>query len=615
MKSANESSFRRTISRRGSGAAFGVFVLLWAAYSVYEMPRVLFGRGSGDWSGLAAWMSSYQATALLGAAIAAAATYMWLRRKYGQSVRTYTQLAALSMVSGMGHALVIFIINEALAGGVANRELYIYFILGIALFAFCQTVIRGWLVRLSNEIVYEKRMALATVILNTSYKQLEAVESGKIKASMSHDANVVSRLANLLVSVTSWSCTIVFGFIYLGLIHLTGMLFTLVVVALAGLLFVLMGKSANRLWEQNRDIQNRFFSLVDDMLGGFRELYLHREKKEGFKQALEHSSSLTRDKQVRADTRMANVIIVGEVMFAVVLCLVVFLFPYVAGSFTPDMVSRYIVVFLYLTGPLTAILNAIPQLMQIRLSWERMNQINGELAAMPKAAPIEAGRMAADGGLSLQLDGVGYTYRQATGDRFAVGPIDYRFRSGEIVFITGGNGSGKSTLAKLMTGLYPPDQGAVMLNGEPMMPEELGRYYSAIFSDIYLFDRLYGIDLTDKQEEAARYLEQLRLQDKITLTPDGFSTTKLSTGQRKRLALLISYLEDRPICLFDEWAADQDPEFRQYFYETVLPDLKAKGKCVIAITHDDRYFDCADRILNMELGQIKRPSGSYAMNG
>jgi len=615
MNSANESSVRGAMSRRGGGIAFGVFVLLWAAYGVYEMPRVLFGRGSGDWSGLASWLASYQAAALLGAAAAAGAVYAWLRRKYGKTVRTYTLLAALSMVSGMGHALVIFIINEALAGGTANRDLYIYFILGISLFAFCQTVIRGWLVRLSNEIVYEKRMALATVILNTSYKQLEAVESGKIKASMSHDANVVSRLANLLVSVTSWSCTIVFGFIYLGLIHLTGMLFTLVVVAFAGLLFVLMGKSANRLWEQNRDIQNRFFSLVDDMLGGFRELYLHREKTAGFKRELENSCSLTRDKQVRADTRMANVIIVGEVMFAIVLCLVVFVFPYAAGGFTPDMVSRYIVVFLYLTGPLTAILNAIPQLMQIRLSWERMNQINGELASMPTAALPGSTVVRTEDGLSLQLDGVGYTYRQATGDMFAVGPIDYRFRSGEIVFITGGNGSGKSTLAKLMTGLYPPDQGTVLLNGTPMRPEELGHHFAVIFSDIYLFDRLYGIDLTDKREEAARYLEQLRLQDKISLTPEGFSTTKLSTGQRKRLALLISYLEDRPICLFDEWAADQDPEFRHYFYETVLPDLKAKGKCVIAITHDDRYFDRADRILNMELGQVKRPSESYAMNG
>ncbi len=550
---------------------------------------------------------------MLGAAVVASFLYMWLRKKHGKPVRTYALLTGLSMVSGLGHALVIFIINEALAGGVSNRYLSIYFILGISLFAFCQIVIRSWLVRLSNEIVYEKRMALAGAILNTTYKQLEGVEAGKIKASLSHDANVVSRLANLLVSVASWSCTIVFGFIYLGLIHLYGMLFTLAVVGVTAILFVLMGKSANRLWEQNRDIQNRFFSLVDDMLGGFRELYLHREKRDDFQRTLEDSCSVTCDKQVRADTRMAYVIIAGEVMFALVLCLVVFVFPYISKDFSADMVSRYIIVFLYLTGPLTAILNAIPQLLQIRLSWARMNQIFGELSSMTESSPLEAAAVRTTGGVSLTLAGVAYTYRQTNGEAFTVGPIDYEFRSGETVFITGGNGSGKSTLAKLMTGLYPADQGAVLLNGKAMKPEDLGCYYSAIFSDIYLFDRLYGIDLTEKMEEAARYLELLRLQDKISLTPDGFSTTKLSTGQRKRLALLISYLEDRPICLFDEWAADQDPEFRQHFYEAVLPELKAKGKCVIAITHDDRYFDRADRLLNMELGQITRTE-SYAMN-
>ncbi|MNN47971.1 ABC transporter ATP-binding protein YojI [compost metagenome] len=127
---------------------------------------------------------------------------------------------------------------------------------------------------------------------------------------------------------------------------------------------------------------------------------------------------------------------------------------------------------------------------------------------------------------------------------------------------------------------------------------------STIFSDAYLFDRLYGIDYAEKEKEAQVYLRLLGLQDKVTIRDGQFSTTRLSTGQRKRLAMLVSYLDDKPICLFDEWAADQDPEYRAYFYTTLLPDLRSRGKCVIVITHDDRYFDMADKLIKLEMGKI-----------
>ena len=174
------------------------------------------------------------------------------------------------------------------------------------------------------------------------------------------------------------------------------------------------------------------------------------------------------------------------------------------------------------------------------------------------------------------------------------------------MFIVGGNGSGKSTLLKLITGLYYPLTGNIYLNNKPLEADDYVDYrelYSTIFTDFHLFDRLYGIEDIDSQR-VDQFLETMGLEKKTTFKNNGFSNTELSTGQKKRLAYIASVLEDKQIYIFDEWAADQDPEFRQYFYEVLLKDLKAKGKTVIAVSHDDRYFYAADRVIKIEYGKI-----------
>lgn len=201
----------------------------------------------------------------------------------------------------------------------------------------------------------------------------------------------------------------------------------------------------------------------------------------------------------------------------------------------------------------------------------------------------------------------GDEYKENEGKCFKVGPINYQFKSGQIVFITGGNGSGKSTLFKLITGLYPLDSGNITINGEEVNCSMLSENCSAIFSDFYLFKKLYGIDYSNKEGFISKYLKLFKLDEKVNVLNGSFSTTKLSTGQKKRLALLVSYLEDRQIYLFDEWAADQDPEFRKFFYFTLLPGLKEKGKCVIAVTHDEHYFNMADKVIKMDMGKIEAP--------
>src|SRR5690606_6972969 len=173
-----------------------------------------------------------------------------------------------------------------------------------------------------------------------------------------------------------------------------------------------------------------------------------------------------------------------------------------------------------------------------------------------------------------------------------------------ILFIVGGNGSGKSTFAKLLTGLYEAEEGTVFVNDTPIPRAQLGEYFSAIFSPCYLFEKLYNIDTENKKDLIAKYLDILGLKHEVDVKDNKYTSIYLSGGQRKRLALLQSYLEDAPICLFDEWAADQDPEYRNFFYRELLPEMRSLGKIIIAITHDDHYFDVADCVVKMKQGKL-----------
>jgi putative ATP-binding cassette transporter len=262
-------------------------------------------------------------------------------------------------------------------------------------------------------------------------------------------------------------------------------------------------------------------------------------------------------------------------------------------------------VLLYLIGPVTAVLNAIPQLVQMKIAWERIQGLIKDIPA--NIRPVDKPQLPSEVGdvQTIKAENLYFEYKAADeNEKFAVGPLDFESKKGEITFIIGGNGSGKTTLAKLLTGLYIPDKGSITINGKEVTNDRLGEYFSVVFGDFHLFEKLYDVDMSGKEKELEEYLEMLRLQEKVNVEDNAFTTLELSGGQRKRLALLRCYLEDRPIYLFDEVAADQDPEFRKFFYRNLLQKMKEKGKTIIAITHDDHYFDIADRVIKMDMGKI-----------
>jgi putative ATP-binding cassette transporter len=153
-----------------------------------------------------------------------------------------------------------------------------------------------------------------------------------------------------------------------------------------------------------------------------------------------------------------------------------------------------------------------------------------------------------------------------------------------------------------------PSSGSISINGKVVPQPTNGAYrdlFAVVFSDFYLFKKLYGID-PSKLLEAKALVKMFRLEDKVSVLEDGFDTINLSTGQRKRLALMEALLEDKPFVVLDEWAADQDPEFRRYFYQVLIPYIKELGKTVIAISHDDKYYDCADEVITIDKGKLAK---------
>jgi putative ATP-binding cassette transporter len=271
--------------------------------------------------------------------------------------------------------------------------------------------------------------------------------------------------------------------------------------------------------------------------------------------------------------------------------------------------TGYIVATLYLMGPLAGLLGTLSVFSRAAVSLRKVEALGLALSGLPddnRSTPRNP--LLAQPFASLELRQVMHHYhREREDDTFMLGPIDLTLRPGELVYLIGGNGSGKSTLAKVITGLYPPAGGEIRLNGTPITDQNRDDYrqcFSTVFSDYFLFDRIFVRGGPDADARVKSYLERLHLNHKVAIRDGVFSTTQLSAGQRKRLALLSAYVEERPFYLFDEWASDQDPLFKEVFYTQLLPDLRALGRAVLVITHDDRYFGCADRLVKLDYGRI-----------
>jgi len=529
-----------------------------------------------------------------------------------ESRRTVALAASCSVIAGLGTVGLVAAIN-LLAKDAADPRIGIVFavvcVLSLSTTLAAQVLVR----RLASSALLELRANLCRRILDTPLRRVEAIGPARLLATLTGDVDDIALATGALPLMVANLSMILGCLLYLG--WLSAKLLGLYVL-MAGIGVVCVQRilrHALSMIATARSEKATLYRHFTALTGGLKELILHRPRRQDFEGDLRQTAERVRSLFVRGETMQVAAYSVGQMMLLTAIAGVL-IGGREMGIAGQDLRS-YAIAIIYMMGPLGALISSLPAMTKANVALRSIRQL--ALAdAQPGDSPVASAPPAWQ---HLRLTNVSYKYGTDTQHGFEIGPVDLTLVPGRVLFIVGGNGSGKSTLAKVLVGLYPPSGGSIEVDGSVVTHANLEwykTYFSAVFADTYVFDRLYGVRGAATAERAAEMLAQLRLAEKVSLEGDKYSTTDLSQGERKRLALLTAYLEDRAVYVFDEWAADQDPEFRSLFYTRLVPALKARGKGVVVISHDDRYFSSADQIVKMEEGrpvapaaQVEAPAG------
>jgi putative ATP-binding cassette transporter len=511
------------------------------------------------------------------------------------------------VASGLALAGLIATINALLARGAVRSTTLTAAFLGLLLLRPALRFLAQFLVvRLTEQGFVTLRMDLCRRILDTPLRRLEDLGRARLTAGLTSDVGQIVSAMVLLPTLVMHAAVVLGFLVYLGWLSLPLLPPLFVITALGALVLRWTLARAVARIGAGRQLYDKLFHQFRAVTEGAKELQLHRSRRGAFMQQMETTARAHRREMRTGDLYLGATSASSELLFFTAVAVMLLAVPRF-WTVDPATLASYVIAILMLRAPLEGVVEGFSVLMQASVSVRKVEELVGALGAILAEPAGGVPRLAPGGWRSLELAGVTHAYQGDADERFTLGPVNLSFRPGELVFVVGGNGSGKTTLAKVILGLYAPEAGEIRVDGRPVAKADQDQYrqhFSAIFSDFFLFDSVLGLESPDLDGDARRYLSALHLQHKVTVSGGVLSTTDLSQGQRKRLALMGAYLEDRPIYLFDEWAADQDPQFKEVFYRRLLPELKARGKTLIVISHDDQYYASADRVVRLDYGQV-----------
>jgi putative pyoverdin transport system ATP-binding/permease protein len=523
-------------------------------------------------------------------------------------------MLSAGVLSGIFSAGVLAFISRALNSGATVPD---YVVLGFVALAVgkivTNLVAQLLLVRFSQGTVLELSISLCEKILHAPLRAIEKRGSARVLATLTEDVSHITWAVQCLPQFAMNAAVVVGCGLYLAWLSWQMFVGVAVVTLLGALVHKLMHDRAFGRIHAARDARSRLFEHFRSVTSGVKELMMHSGRREAFvKDELRPAADDYRRSNLAAASRYALAEAWVQVLFYGLIGLLLFAFPIVARP-TTEALTGYVFAMLYMMGPIWSLIGSVPTIARGQVALEQIDELGVSLVAEAPAAPAPATREAAalPGDEVVSMRQVVFSYEATDDKAFTLGPIDFRMRAGELIFVVGGNGSGKSTFVKVLTGLYAPKGGSLTLGGTPITDSNRAWYrdhFSTVFADFHLFDKLLGLSGSDLEATTRRYLQLLQMDHKVSLQGGRFSTIDLSQGQRKRLALVTAYLEDRPYYVFDEWAADQDPEYKEVFYSKLLPDLRNRGKAVVVITHDDRYFHLGDRVVKLEDGHLAQPT-------
>ncbi|MEQ3531490.1 cyclic peptide export ABC transporter [Pseudoalteromonas sp. XMcav11-Q] len=525
----------------------------------------------------------------------------------------------LGALAGIAYSLLIPLVLKALQpslGGLATEsdqlELFgwqvssakfaIAFAILCALIFVTRSLSQVLLTRVALEVTTQMRKDMYDRIRKAPIVALEKVGSAKLIAALTTDVQRIVMGARVLPDLLTNGVTLLGMMIFLYYLNRDVFLFVGYCIVFGVVTYQLPMYVSRVYITKSRKHVDNLQEGIRGIINGAKELKLNRAKSDDyFDYALHQQEShiLASDKIAQSVLRVA--VNYGDILSFMVIGMISFVFVNYHQISSSELIG-VVMVLLYIAGPVSVILNAIPQIAIAKVSVRKVNTLLETLPEeqfIEKISPLPEWQ-------SIRFDDVSFRYLSVDDKPgFKVGPLSFEIRKGEVVFIVGGNGSGKSTLSKLMTLHYQATEGDIYFGDTKVTMESLAscrEEVAAIYSDYHLFKRLFGLKVDP--ERITQLLRALDLNEKVKVVDNAFSTTSLSDGQRKRLALLVSVLEDKSLYLFDEWAADQDPEFKEIFYTEILPQLKSANKAVVVISHDDRYFKIADKVIRMEQGQL-----------
>jgi len=521
----------------------------------------------------------------------------------------WKNVIVIASISGLANAGLLALINigaELATNEGLNFRIFAMYVVVFLIFFITK---KYSLFRASQEIeriIINVRERISDKVRQSELKAMESVDNSVIFTRLTQDTNIISQVGIILTNSAQALMMMTFALIYILIISQLAFFVILGSVVVTVFLYRTFARDINIDLIEINSIEEKFFASLNGIISGFKELKVNTKKSDHlFREHKTIIDSLGTLKMQTSKKFVTNMMFTETFLYTL-LGVIVFVLPHLVSE-QSETIIKVTAATLFIIGPLDMTVSVLPTISRANISAKTLRDLEDLLDTEHDAPDIKKNSEIIESFDKIKLHDVEFHYLDKSGSRvFSIGPINLDINRGEVIFIVGGNGSGKSTLVKALLGLYFPQNGYISIDDEIVDDYNYQSYrelFSIILGDFHLFKKLYGLG-----DVNAKIIKKLLIDmqlDKKTKFIDGeFTDIDLSTGQRKRLALIASILEDKPIYVFDEWAADQDPEFRKHFYYEIIKDLKSQGKTIIAVTHDDAYFDVADKIYKMEYGKI-----------
>lgn len=525
-------------------------------------------------------------------------TLIWTQYRLG-----FVKVIVLNLINAAVSVGIIAYINHTFLSGQIFEALswqsFAQFLAMVLLLLLTSFASQYALTCLGHQFVYQLRTQLVKQILDTPVAQVDNLGSARLMASLSTDIQALTTAFVRMPELVQGVILAVAVSLYLGSLSWPLLLIIMLWIALTIWISTLLVKHVYQNLTHIRDINDALYQDYQSVIEGRKELALNQQRaKQLYTQDLVGHAKAYKKTIIKADTYHLSAVNWSNIMMFAAIGVIFAVASYLGLSL--GVATTFALTLLFMQSPILHAVGAYPTLQTAQVALDKIQSLQ-----LAEYQPEFISPTANKAWQTLTLRNIDYQY---SSQDLILKQVNLTLNKGDVVFLIGSNGSGKSTLAKVLTGIFAPTSGEMTLDGRLITEANRAQYrqlFSAIFSDQHIFKQLIGKDGNAVDMDLVQHWQhRLQLQNKVSIDGDKLSTDKLSQGQRKRLAMLTTVAEQKDILLLDEWAADQDPAFRRVFYQHLIPELKALGKTLFIISHDDSYFEHADRLLLMKQGKL-----------